>query len=67
MPLLRKDNCRSARIFKDVQGFSVQIVQEIFRGAFGNVLHFWASSSLKILEQENLYLKVILVFGECLV
>ena len=30
MPLLRKDNCRSARIFTDVQGFSVQIFQEIF-------------------------------------
>ena len=30
VPLLRKDNCRSARIFTDVQGFSVQIFQEIF-------------------------------------
>ena len=35
VPLLRKDNCRSARIFKDVQGFSVQIVQEFFCGASG--------------------------------
>ena len=34
-PLLRKDNCRSATIFKDVQGFSVHIVQEFFRGASG--------------------------------
>ena len=29
MPLLRKDNCRSARIFTDVQRFSVQISQDI--------------------------------------
>ena len=35
VPLLRKDNCRSARIFTDVQGFSVQIFQEIFSGASG--------------------------------
>ena len=30
VPLLPKDNCRSARIFKDVQGFSVQIFRETF-------------------------------------
>ena len=34
--LLRKDNCRSARIFTDTQKFSVQIFQEKFTVASGN-------------------------------
>ena len=39
MPLLRKDNCRSARIFTDVQGFSVQIFQKFFFRSFWETIY----------------------------
>ena len=39
VPLLRKDNCRSARIFTDVQGFSVQIFLEIFFRSFWETIY----------------------------
>ena len=40
VPLLRKDNCRSVRIFTDVQRFSVQISQEFFSGPSSETMHF---------------------------
>ena len=45
--LLRKVNCRSARILIDVQRFSVQICQSncFPERVENNVLHFWASSA----------------------
>ena len=40
VPLLRKDNCRSARIFTDVHRFSVQIFQENFFQSFLETVYF---------------------------
>ena len=47
VPLLCKDNCRSARICPDVQRFFGQYFQEYFFRSFcgNNVLNFWASST----------------------
>ena len=39
MPLLHKDNCRSARIFTDVQRYSLQIFQESFSRSFWETIY----------------------------
>ena len=78
MPLLRKDNCRSGRIFTDVQGFSVQISQEIFFRSFWETIYFISrilqqvflltnSQSVESLHRPKFLITVILVCGGCLV
>ena len=51
MPLLRKDNCRSARIFTDVQRFSVQISNLYRRSVLESVLEGPEKFSWEVLKK----------------